>query len=149
MGILLTYDVTDENSFQNIRNWMKNIEEYAAENVNKILIGNKCDLVEKKVVDSQKGQQLAANYGIQFLETSAKNNINVEEAFISIARDIKTRMIDSGDGELDGMMSNGNNSNSGSNSGGAYNNNNRDGGNIDIGSGGNGGKGGKKKEGCC
>jgi Ras-related protein Rab-8A len=97
MGILLTYDVTDENSFQNIRNWMKNIEEYAAENVNKILIGNKCDLVEKKVVDTQKGQQLAASYGIQFLETSAKNNINVEEAFISIARDIKARMIDNGD----------------------------------------------------
>eukprot|EP01027_Heterolobosea_sp_BB2_P006112 GEZU01009267.1.p1 GENE.GEZU01009267.1~~GEZU01009267.1.p1 ORF type:complete len:171 (-),score=18.98 GEZU01009267.1:492-1004(-) len=48
MGILLTYDVTDEGSFANVRNWMKNIEQHATENVNKILLGNKCDLVEKK-----------------------------------------------------------------------------------------------------
>eukprot|EP01027_Heterolobosea_sp_BB2_P006111 GEZU01009266.1.p1 GENE.GEZU01009266.1~~GEZU01009266.1.p1 ORF type:complete len:216 (-),score=58.90 GEZU01009266.1:248-895(-) len=95
MGILLTYDVTDEGSFANVRNWMKNIEQHATENVNKILLGNKCDLVEKKMVDSSRGQQLADEYGIKFLETSAKNNINVEEAFFTIARDIKKRLIDS------------------------------------------------------
>eukprot|EP01080_Neovahlkampfia_damariscottae_P007819 gene7819-12292_t len=95
MGILLTYDVTDEQSFQNIRNWMNNIEEHAAENVNKILLGNKCDLQEKKVVDTGRGQALADEYNILFLETSAKNNTNVEEAFFSIARDIKARLIDS------------------------------------------------------
>ncbi|KAL0491660.1 Ras-related protein Rab [Acrasis kona] len=97
MGILLTYDVTDEQSFQNIRKWMSNIADNAAENVNKILIGNKCDLVEKKVVDTQRGQQLAESFEIKFLETSAKNNQNVEEAFFSIARDIKARLIDSND----------------------------------------------------
>jgi len=142
MGILLTYDVTDEGSFQNIRNWMKNIEEYAAENVNKILIGNKCDLVEKKVVDTQKGQQLAANYGINFLETSAKNNINVEEAFISIAREIKARIIDSG--ELDG---DGSSSLSGSTSGNSGSGNSNNNGSVDIGSGGNASSG--KKKPCC
>jgi len=144
-GILLIYDVTDENSFQNIRHWMKNIEEYAAENVNKILIGNKCDLVEKKVVDTQKGQQLAANYGIQFLETSAKNNINVEEAFISIARDVKARMIDSGDGEVDGA-------NGGGSGGASLGTGKPTDGSVDIGSNGNLGKNGGKgkgKGGCC
>jgi hypothetical protein len=49
MGILLVYDVTDDKSFNNIRNWIRNIEQYASENVNKILIGNKCDLIDKKV----------------------------------------------------------------------------------------------------
>ncbi|RYY81377.1 hypothetical protein EON63_15550, partial [archaeon] len=44
MGILLVYDVSDENSFTNVRNWMRQIDQNAAENVNRILIGNKCDV---------------------------------------------------------------------------------------------------------
>ena len=44
MGILLVYDVTDELSFQNVRNWMRQIDQNAAENVNRILIGNKSDV---------------------------------------------------------------------------------------------------------
>jgi GTPase SAR1 family protein len=49
MGILLVYDVTDESSFNNIRLWIKNIEQNASDNVNKLLIGNKCDMSDKKV----------------------------------------------------------------------------------------------------
>ena len=49
MGILLVYDVTDEKSFSNIRNWIKSIEQHASESVDKSLIGNKCDLVDKCV----------------------------------------------------------------------------------------------------
>ncbi|KAI9197129.1 ras family-domain-containing protein [Polychytrium aggregatum] len=94
MGILLTYDVTDERSFNNIRNWIRNIEQHASEGVNKILIGNKCDMLEKKVISKEQGQALADEYGIRFIETSAKSNIGVEEAFFSLARDIKKRLID-------------------------------------------------------
>jgi len=97
MGILLVYDVTDDKSFANIRNWIRNIEQHATESVNKMLIGNKCDMVEKKVVDSARGKALADEYGIKFLETSAKNSINVEEAFITLAKDIKKRLIDQPD----------------------------------------------------
>jgi small GTP-binding protein len=50
MGILLVYDVTDERSFQNVKNWMKQIEQHASENVNKMLIGNKCDVPESERV---------------------------------------------------------------------------------------------------
>lgn len=105
MGILLVYDVTDEASFQHIRDWMKNIEEHASENVNKILLGNKCDLVEKKVVDAQRAKKLAEEYGIELVETSAKNNIGVEESFFKIARAIKARLIDAQEAQGIGQAS--------------------------------------------
>ncbi|KAG8472946.1 hypothetical protein CXB51_035059 [Gossypium anomalum] len=96
MGILLVYDVTDESSFNNIRNWIRNIEQHASDNVNKVLVANKADMDEsKRAVPTSKGQALADEYGIKFFETSAKTNLNVEEVFFSIARDIKQRLADS------------------------------------------------------
>ncbi|KAI9635105.1 Rab/GTPase [Dioszegia hungarica] len=95
MGILLVYDVTDEKSFQNIRTWHANIEQHASAGVNKILIGNKCDWNDKRSVTLEQGKQLADEFGLRFLETSAKANEGVEEAFFVLARDIKTRLIDS------------------------------------------------------
>ncbi|CAG8221365.1 unnamed protein product [Penicillium salamii] len=92
MGILLVYDVTDERSFQNIRTWFSNVEQHASEGVHKILIGNKCDWEEKRAVSTEQGQQLADELGIPFLEVSAKNNINIEKAFYSLASDIKKGM---------------------------------------------------------
>ncbi|CAK9215725.1 unnamed protein product [Sphagnum troendelagicum] len=96
MGILLVYDVTDESSFNNIRNWIRNIELHASDNVNKILVGNKADMDEsRRVVPTAKGQALADEYGIKFFETSAKTNLNVEHVFFTIARDIKNRVAES------------------------------------------------------
>jgi len=94
MGILLVYDVTDERSFNNVRTWHANVEQHASEGVNKILIGNKCDWTDKKVITEEQGNELAEELGIRYLETSAKNNIKVEDAFFTLARDIKTRLID-------------------------------------------------------
>ncbi|KAL8834035.1 MAG: hypothetical protein Q9170_003966, partial [Blastenia crenularia] len=94
MGILLVYDVTDERSFNNIRTWFSNVEQHATEGVNKILIGNKCDWEEKRAVSTERGQQLADELGIPFMEVSAKGNINIEKAFYSLAADIKKRIID-------------------------------------------------------
>ncbi|KAF0554653.1 ras-domain-containing protein [Gigaspora margarita] len=86
MGIALIYDVTNEQSFINIRKWLNLVEKYASEGVNKILIGNKCDWDEKRVIAKEQGQALANEFGIKFLEVSAKANINVAEAFFSLAR---------------------------------------------------------------
>ncbi|CAF2136938.1 unnamed protein product [Brassica napus] len=119
MGILLVYDVTDETSFNSkilffglftfllcsgsvflilfadIRNWIRNIEQHASDNVNKILVGNKADMDEsKRAVPTSRGQALADGYGIKFFETSARTNLNVEEVFFSLAKDIKQRLTD-------------------------------------------------------
>lgn len=77
-----------------IRTWFSNVEQHATEGVNKILIGNKCDWEEKRVVSTERGQALADELGVPFLEVSAKSNINVEKAFYSLASDIKKRIMD-------------------------------------------------------
>ncbi|CAM6099443.1 unnamed protein product [Calypogeia fissa] len=92
MGILLVYDISDSSSFQNVRNWIGSITEYAAENVNIVLVGNKADMADKRQIAKAQGQALADEYNIKFFETSAKTNFNVEEVFTSIARDIKIRL---------------------------------------------------------
>lgn len=82
-------------SSTDIRTWFSNVEQHASEGVNKILIGNKCDWEEKRVVSTEQGQALADELGIPFLEVSAKSNINIEKAFYSLAGDIKKRLVDS------------------------------------------------------
>uniref|UniRef100_A0A3Q1N471 small monomeric GTPase n=1 Tax=Bos taurus TaxID=9913 RepID=A0A3Q1N471_BOVIN len=78
MGIMLVYDITNEKSFDNIRNWIRNIEEHASADVEKMILGNKCDVNDKRQVSKERGEKLALDYGIKFMETSAKANINVE-----------------------------------------------------------------------
>lgn len=92
MGILLVYDITNEKSFENIKTWIRNIEQHASDDVEKMILGNKCDMEDKRVITAEQGQKLAAEYGVSFMETSAKANKNVEEAFMKIARDIKKKM---------------------------------------------------------
>jgi len=88
--------VTDRASFNSIRNWVGQIQQHADVHVNKILVGNKCDMLDDKVVSTEEGQALADEYGIKFYETSAKNNINVESGFIEIASEVKNRLMEEG-----------------------------------------------------
>jgi Ras-related protein Rab-1A len=91
-GIIVVYDVTDQESFNNVKQWLNEIDRYASESVNKLLVGNKSDLTAKKVVDYQTAKAFADEIGIPFLETSAKNATNVEQAFMTMAAEIKNRM---------------------------------------------------------
>merc|ERR1712176_733631 len=91
-GIIVVYDVTDKESFSNVKHWMQEIDKYAAENVNKLVIGNKCDLSSKKVVSYDEAKELADSLSIKFMETSAKNAHNVEQAFQAMAAEIKSRV---------------------------------------------------------
>uniref|UniRef100_A0A7I4DPQ6 Uncharacterized protein n=1 Tax=Physcomitrium patens TaxID=3218 RepID=A0A7I4DPQ6_PHYPA len=88
----VVYDVTDQESFNNVKQWLSEIDRYASENVNKLLVGNKSDLASKKVVDYATAKAFADEIGIPFLETSAKNATNVEQAFMTMAAEIKNRM---------------------------------------------------------
>jgi len=91
-GIIIVYDVTDMESFNNIKQWLSEIDRYASDSVCKLLVGNKCDLVDNKVVDTEKAKAFADSLGIPFIETSAKESINVEEAFLTMSSEIKKRM---------------------------------------------------------
>ena len=65
---------------------MNDIDKFAKEGVFKILVGNKCDLNDKRQVSKERGKQLADSYGIPFLETSAKSNENIEKLFTDSTR---------------------------------------------------------------
>lgn len=92
MGILLVYDITNEKSFENIKTWIKNIEQHASADVEKMILGNKCDMEDKRKITTAQGEQLAKEYNVKFMETSAMNRTNVERAFTEIASDIKQKM---------------------------------------------------------
>ena len=91
-GIIIVYDITDRESFDNVKQWLNEIDKYACENVNKLLVGNKSDLDSKRQVDFDEAKAFADERGIPFLETSAKSATNVEKAFLTMAGEIKNRM---------------------------------------------------------
>ena len=86
-GIILTYDVTDANSFKNIRNWIKQIEANAQTSVKIVLVGNKCDKPDR-VVTKEEGKKLADDHNMSFFETSVKTNQNVTEVFNFLTKEI-------------------------------------------------------------
>merc|ERR1712177_118866 len=83
-GIIIVYDITDKESFDNDR--------YASENVCKLLVGNKNDLKSKRAVEYEAAKAFADELSIPFLETSAKNATNVEQAFLTMAAQIKNKI---------------------------------------------------------
>ena len=85
-GILLIYDITARDSFKELENWLGEVERNATPQVLKILIGNKCDLDEQRQITVDEGEAFAARNGMKFIETSAKNNTNVNEAFEALAK---------------------------------------------------------------
>jgi len=88
-GIIVVYDITEQKSFDNITKWLKEIETFAGQHVQKLLVGNKCDLENERTIPTDSGKALAQKLSIPFIETSAKNSTNVEDAFIRMATDIK------------------------------------------------------------
>lgn len=70
---------------------MEEIESNAGPHVEKLLVGNKCDLASKRVVSFDQGKGFADSIGVQFIETSALNSTNVDEAFMALARSIKNK----------------------------------------------------------
>ncbi|XP_033124117.1 ras-related protein Rab-10-like isoform X2 [Anneissia japonica] len=88
-GIIMVYDMTDEKSFEHISsNWLHNVQENTSEDVQKVLLANKCDLDDQQMVSKEKGESFAQENGMRFFETSAKTNINVDTAVLTLVEDI-------------------------------------------------------------
>merc|ERR1712136_182378 len=82
MGV---FDVTNRDSFNNLDHWLQEINRCVSGNVQKMVIGNKCDKEEDRVVSCEEGKEFAKSRGIEYVECSAKHNLNVYTAFKSVA----------------------------------------------------------------
>ncbi|XP_043940541.1 ras-related protein Rab-3D [Protopterus annectens] len=81
MGFLLMYDITNQDSFHAVQDWATQIKTYSWDNAQVILVGNKCDLEDDRVVPAEEGKRLGVELGFDFFEASAKDNINVKQTF--------------------------------------------------------------------
>ncbi|CAR25406.1 GTP-binding protein YPT1 [Lachancea thermotolerans] len=91
-GIIIVYDVTDHDSFNDVKMWLQEIDRYATAGVLKLMVGNKSDLQDKRMVEYDVAKEFADSLQIPFLETSALDSSNVEEAFLTMAKQIKESM---------------------------------------------------------
>jgi len=99
-GIIVVYDITNLESCNNVKRWLTEIDKYARENVNKLLVANKSDLGDPatsepglRQVTQDKGKEFAEQLDIPFLETSAKSGTFVDTAFLMMAHEIKNKMM--------------------------------------------------------
>ncbi|CAF1592990.1 unnamed protein product, partial [Adineta steineri] len=94
MGFILMYDITNEESFNAVQDWCTQIKMYSWDNAQVVLVGNKCDLDQDRAVTQERGQRLADQLGLEFFETSAKENINVKAVFERLVDIILEKMSD-------------------------------------------------------
>ena len=85
-AIVIVFDITDKDSFEHVKIWMQDIDKFAKQGVMRILVGNKCDLEHQRAVTKNEGNEMALKYGIKYLETSAKDTINIENLFVDTAK---------------------------------------------------------------
>jgi Ras-related protein Rab-2A len=91
-GALLVYDITQRHTFNHLTSWLEDARQHSTSTMVIMLIGNKCDLYARREVQKEEGEAFAREHGLIFMETSAKTAANVEEAFISTAREIYTKI---------------------------------------------------------
>lgn len=92
-AIIVVFDITDRDSFEHVKNWMADVDKFAKEGVLRILSGNKCDLEHQRKVSKEEGKELASKYGIQYIETSAKETTNIEELFFNTTETFLNKQI--------------------------------------------------------
>lgn len=87
-AIIIVYDVSNEVSFLNINRWIEEIERHTSKKIYKILVGNKCDLVDQRKISFDSGKEMADNLKIDFIETSALSSENIEKVFLTVTKQI-------------------------------------------------------------
>ncbi len=88
----VVYDITNKNSFQNIKSWLEDCRKQSPKTVFLILIGNKVDLEDRREVTYEEGSIFAEKNGMLFFETSAKTGKNIEELFLQSSLEIAKRI---------------------------------------------------------
>ena len=85
-GIMLIYDITNRNTFDNVKKWVNSIKEEVTSKVVIILVGNKIDLEKKRQVQTDEGEQIAEEFDMPFFECSALTGENINSAFETLAK---------------------------------------------------------------
>ena len=80
-AIILVFSLIDKKSFDSVENWINQIKEEASESILIILVGNKSDLIEKRVISYEEAEKLAKEFNINYFECSAKTGENINVAF--------------------------------------------------------------------
>ena len=83
-GIVLMYDISKLETYELIENWIKTIKDTTGEDFPVLLIGNKCDLINERIVEKKEGEEMAKKNGFLFFETSNKNGINIDESISAL-----------------------------------------------------------------
>ena len=89
---MIVYDITCRESFEHIQNWLQDIRDQSPKTVLIVLVGNKIDLEDKRIISSDEGKDFASKNGIIFMETSAKTGERVNEIFEISAKEIEKKM---------------------------------------------------------
>lgn len=87
-GALIVYDITNQETFNNLNKWFKEIENQGENGCLNVLVGNKCDLEHLRQVQTDDGRNFAEKHNVSFMETSALDNTNVDTAFTSLLKEI-------------------------------------------------------------
>ncbi|KAL8146084.1 ras-related protein Rab2BV-like [Apium graveolens] len=88
VGAFIVYDITKRQTFDNVQRWLRELRDHADSNIVLMMAGNKSDLKHLRAVAEQDGQALAEKEGLSFLETSALEAQNIEQAFQTVLTEI-------------------------------------------------------------
>ncbi|KAF8567747.1 hypothetical protein P879_02720 [Paragonimus westermani] len=88
LGALVVFDITDENSFNDVTVWLEELKKFVDSDAQVLLVGNKSDLKHKRKVSVDKSTRFASSKGLPFMETSARDGTNVDEAFTHVIKGI-------------------------------------------------------------
>lgn len=88
-GAFIVFDLTNAESFKNLENWITDIENYKTKSIISVIVGNKCDLADKREISYETAKQFADSFGMKYVETSAKDDVNVKKIIKEMSDDLQ------------------------------------------------------------
>ena len=92
-GAFIVYDITNKSTFESVDKWIKDLNSYGDKNLTMLLIGNKSDLEDKRIINKEEGEEKAKSFELGFIETSAYNGDNIDRAFDIMLKEALKRYI--------------------------------------------------------